>query len=395
MHAEVGRFGRKRRIVDIVLSMYALSTEILGEFLMSLERSNSIESRRHNKSGDLRRLFDLLRQDEDLWDLFTRREEYSSHRDCYERFPYYLSNNRCVFQPEVSKFLINNGFKVEYPEGKKFAICLTHDIDFVRYPLTRTIPEAVMFLFHLQIKDAFSRPFYVIKNCNPFWNFRDIMNLEEKYGAKSTFYFMSLEKGDIDFNYSAEDLSQEMGDISDRGFEVGLHGGHKAFDSLEVLHREKNLLEKAMGKKVIGYRNHFLRFKVPDTWELLKEAGFKYDATLGYADCLGFRNGMCHPFKPFNLKSNKEIDIIEIPLVLMDGTMDATYMRLDAQTAWRLTKGLIDTAQKYQGMITILWHNTYMVGERLKFYEKILDYGNEKDAWMTSAEDIYKFWIKQ
>ena len=136
-----------------------------------------------------------------------------------------------------------------------------------------------------------------------------------------------------------------------------------------------------------------MKFKVPDTWELLSEAGFKYDTTFGYADCVGFRNGMCHPFKPFNLNTNKEIDILEISLTIMDCTL-FDYMKQDMKGAWEVTKLLIDIVERYNGVITILWHNTYMIGENLKIYEKILEYCYEKGAWMTSGEEIEKWWSK-
>ena len=119
-------------------------------------------------------------------------------------------------------------------------------------------------------------------------------------------------------------------------------------------------------------------FKVPDTWELLSRAGFKYDTTFAYADCVGFRNGMCHPFKPFNLNTNKEIDILEIPLTIMDATI-FLHMNIDQKRAWDLTKQLIDTVEQYNGVITILFHNdTYKLEENLKFYEKLLKYCSEK-----------------
>ncbi len=38
--------------------------------------------------------------------------------------------------------------------------------------------------------------------------------------------------------------------------------------------------------------------------------------------------------------------------------------------------------------LTILWHNTYMEGEWLKCYEKVLRYCREKGAWMTSGKRI-------
>jgi peptidoglycan/xylan/chitin deacetylase (PgdA/CDA1 family) len=343
-------------------------------------------------------MIEILKQNNEIWDLFTKKEEYNPLMlDQYDRFPYYLSKRRNIFEPEVSKFLIENGLKIEYPKNKKFAVCLTHDIDVVYlYPSKVSIMyNAAKSLKQGQIKTALKMPFYKAnKNWNPLCDFEDIMALEEKYDAKSSFYFLTLDKGDLDFNFKVEDLEREMGNIADKGWEVGLHGGHNAYNNLDEIEGKKMRLEKVLGKKVVGYRNHFLKFNVPDTWELLSKASFKYDTTFGYADCVGFRNGMCHPFKPFNLDTSKEIDILEIPLTIMDGTL-FDYMKLDFKEAWKVTKMLIDTVEKYNGVITILWHNTYMVGEMLKFYEKILKYCDEKGAWMTSGEEIWKWWREE
>jgi hypothetical protein len=182
-----------------------------------------------------------------------------------------------------------------------------------------------------------------------------------------------------------------LGDIIDHGNEVGLHGGHTTYLRPEEMKSKKQRMEKLMNKKIIGYRNHFLRFKVPETWEYLREAGFLYDVTFGYADCVGFRNGMCHPFKPFNLNNGKTIEILEIPLTIMDVTF-IHYMRLDIKKSWEITKRLIDTVMQYNGVLTVLWHNTYLMGDQLKFYEKILSYCAEKNAWMTSGEEIAR-WV--
>jgi hypothetical protein len=73
--------------------------------------------------------------------------------------------------------------------------------------------------------------------------------------------------------------------------------------------------------------------------------------------------------------------------------MDATlynYMKLDIKSAWDITRLLIDTVEKNNGIVTILWHNTYMIGENLRFYENILKYCYEKGAWMTSGNEIEK-----
>ena len=338
-------------------------------------------------------MIEILKDNERLWDLFTKREEYDPPLlDKYQRFPYYLSKYRYVLEPKVSDFLIQSGMKVEYPDSKKFAVCLTHDINVLNFSKSTTVYETARSLRKRQFRRSLGLLLsQVSRKFNQMWNFERIMGLENKYGAKSSFYFLALEKSDQDFNFRIEDLRKELRNIINNGWEVGLHGGHEAYNDLDKIKKEKERLENVIGKQVIGYRNHYLRFKVPTTWVLLKEAGFKYDTTFGYADCVGFRNGMCHPFKPFSLKANKNIDILEIPLTIMDSTL-FEYMRLDLEDAWDITKWLIQTVEKYQGVITILWHNTSMTDVMLAFYEEILKYCQKRNAWMTSGEEIWRWW---
>jgi len=341
----------------------------------------------------MERLLGTLKENHELWDLFTRKEEYSpTFLDGHGRFPYYMSKHKNIFVPEVSRFLLENGLRVEYPEGRRFAVCLTHDIDFVYLPRLRIAANAIRSFSRGNVIGGFKTLLSnSVKRWNPFWNFHSILALEESYGAKSTFYFLSASERSMDFNFALADVEGDIRDIVARGWEVGLHGGYHSCFDIHRINEEKSRLEGVAGRDVVGCRNHYLRFKVPDSWELLSEAGFKYDTTLGYAGCAGFRNGMCHPFKPVNLNTGKEIDILEIPLTVMDGTLFES-MALDGERAWEITKLMVDVAEKHKGVVTVLWHNNYLVGDSLKMYEKLLKYCKEKSAWLTSGEEIYQWW---
>jgi peptidoglycan/xylan/chitin deacetylase (PgdA/CDA1 family) len=340
----------------------------------------------------------LLQKDPDLWDLFCRKEEYpsenypSSLRDKHNRFPCYASSYRHIFEPKASEYLMHHGYQVEYPDAKPFAVCLTHDIDEVYESITK---KSIRTLKHAA-RERFSESYQSLKQIHSkkslLTNFEDIMKMEDRYNARSSFYFLALDPGDRDFSYRIQDLEPEMGTILDRGWEVGLHVSRRGSYDPHRLLEEKRMLEKATNTTIYGCRNHYLKFIVPDTWELLSNAGFLYDCSFGYADCAGFRNGMCHPFRPFNLQTGKPVDIIEIPLVIMDDSLFDNYMRLNPDQAWDITRHLIDTVARYHGVITLLWHNYSFITEHGKFYEKILQYCAEKDAWMTSGETISSWW---
>ena len=337
-----------------------------------------------------------IQQKPKLWDHFTRKEEYNpSLTDQYERFPYYLSTYRDIFEPSVSRHLIQSGYKPEYPDGKKFAVCLTHDIDGVYRSFFSKGYHIARSVYSRNFSEIKKNLRYLFNKKYSYYNFNVIMDLEERYGATSSFYFLALVPGDQDYSYDIADLQDTLHSIRDRGWEVGLHGGHEAYDSYETICTEKKRLESVLGSPVTGYRNHYLHFRVPNTWEHLAKAGFLYDATFGYADCAGFRNGMCHPFRPYNLKTDQEINIIELPLIVMDCTLFAAYMRLDAPAAWTLIQRLIDTVADLRGVFTLLWHNTYLIEDssELKLYEKILAYCQERGAWMTSGDEIINWWI--
>lgn len=338
-----------------------------------------------------------IRQNEELWDLYTRKEEYSHQQlDEHGRFIYAHSTHQDILEPRVSQYLLKKGYEIEYPDQKQFAVCLTHDVDEIYPPLNHTLLSSWTCIKDMNLKGLKDQLFWKFhgKKRSPYCNFQEIMNLEEKYSARSSFYFLATDADIRRFRYNIEDLEEELGRITDRGWEVGLHGGYYAFNDLDTIVREKKRLEQVLGKVVTGYRNHYLRFRVPDSWEKLVRAGFKYDTTLGYPETVGFRNGMCHPFRPYNLFTDIEVDILEIPLIIMDATLINSVSSY--KDAWQMAKRIIDTVESCHGILTLNWHtNGFNCPFRVsgsKLYETILAYCYKRDAWMDSAQNLINGW---
>ncbi len=343
------------------------------------------------------RLHECIYEDKALWDIFTRKEEYDAIKlDKHSRFSYKLSAQDNIRCPVVSKALSENGLRIQYPENKKFALCLTHDIDDIYPTPIHTLYSSLCDIKRGDIKGLRTQLLWRIegKNNSPYINFKDIMKIEEKYDAKSSFYFLTATEDIRRFRYNIDELESELGFIVDNDCEVGLHGGYYTYNCLEKMKEEKKRLEEVLGKRIFGYRNHYLRFKVPETWELLAKAGFRYDSSLGYTDAIGFRSGMCHPFFPYNILKRDYIDILEINLNIMDSSLFKSVKSFDE--AWNNAKYLIDITQKYGGVLTLLWHNScFNCSFRLhweRMYEKILKYCHELDAWMTSGINVYNCW---
>ncbi len=331
----------------------------------------------------------------ELWQLFTAEEEYrASLKDRYGRAPYWASKNRTVFTPVISEYLLQNGLRPHYPGNKKFAVCLTHDIDMLYNNISRKqlAKNGAKSLVTLNLQNLSKNlQAGLRKRINPHFHIAETLKIEKKYEAKSSSYFLSLSKEEEDFNYDLSEISEIFDAIAKSNGEVGLHGGHLASNNISKIRQEKEKLEAAIGRSVDGYRSHYLKFNTPSTWEHLETLNFKYDTTYGFADCAGFRNGMCHPFQPYSLEKKAFLNIVELPLVIMDNTL-WKYMNLNEAGQFELCKQLIDTVARNNGVLTLLWHNTQMQGHPGLLYDAILKYANEKEAWMTTGNEIVDFW---
>lgn len=342
--------------------------------------------------------FDLLMKRDDLWDLFTRKDDYFRDRSVEHRSLYRLNGHGDIYTAHVSRFLREHGLHWEYPEGRTFGVCLTHDVDDVYPPGRHMLLSAAHSAARLDLRGACRQFAWKLlgKSHSPYRNFREIIRLEKEYGGESSFYFLGNGRDIWRYRYDVGELESDLGYIVDQGCEVGLHGGYYTYYDLDAMKEEKRRVERALNRTIHGYRNHYLSFKVPDTWELLAKAGFGYDTTLGYNDRPGFRNGMCHPFRPYSRATGMPIDIVEIPLVIMDDSL--FWDRRTFPEAWSIALRLVDDVAACGGVITLLWHNnvfgaTYRETWK-RMYLKLLQHCSEKNAWITSGENIWKWGLK-
>ena len=89
-------------------------------------------------------MYDILKNDREIWDIFTLKDEYEEGpRDIYGRLPYNLASYKEIDRPVVSHYLMENGFDLEYPGGGNFAVSLSHDIDVLERSLPRRIYDTL------------------------------------------------------------------------------------------------------------------------------------------------------------------------------------------------------------------------------------------------------------
>jgi hypothetical protein len=160
--------------------------------------------------------------------------------------------------------------------------------------------------------------------------------------------------------------------------EIGLHPSYKSNSSFTILTKEKNRLNSILGSEKIATRSrqHFLKLKIPHTYQRLIKAGFTHDYTMGYADCVGFRAGTARPHFFFDLEHNEPTKLLIHPFAYMDGTLNE-YLKLKPIDAEAKIKELVHEVKKYGGEFICIWHNE-TIGDfgKWKGWKAVLEYTN-------------------
>ena len=270
-------------------------------------------------------------------------------------------------------------------------VALSHDVDRVKksYQYITGIIRSIITSDLKQVKNHCSSVF----RHEPYWNFSKIIEIENDYGIKSTFFFMNETIRFNLFDISNWKLSLgryklnnpsvvELVKWLDRnGWEIGLHGSFLSFKNINLLLSEKELLEKIVGHEINGIRQHYLNLD-ENTWEIQKEIGFKYDSTFGYTREIGFKDNVYNYFQPFG------DDFIVFPLIIMD---DCFMKKRDK---WNEFLKIVDIASGKESLLVINWHqrvfNEKEFPEYLTFYVKILNELKRKGAKFYRLSDYYE-----
>ena len=327
-----------------------------------------------------------------------------------------------LYRPVVDEdYLANGGQKPSWPDGKPFAVCLTHDVDTVSiYSLRQSLRARREQLLNggsafqkvksfLGVGIDLARAGIRGGQKDPLHCYEHWLEVEKEVDAHSTFFFWPgwsnvMKHHGTDCTYELYDqiifdgqkctVAEMIQEIERRGWEIGLHPSWYSFDDADELKRQKEALEKALSREIVSIRQHYLHYDIRVTPRVHAEAGFKYDSTLGFNDNVGFRFGTCYPWNLYDLKAEKELPIKEIPLIIQDGAMlnPAKGMRLDEDTAFQYVEQIIEAVEKVGGVLTLLWHpNSVIKPDWWNLYLRTLKYLMEKDAWFETVKGVGKY----
>lgn len=287
-----------------------------------------------------------------------------------------------------------------WPEGRPFALFLSHDVDQIH---DRELFRVLADLNHVRriwtqgepgnAALALRRVVRALVAPKPAErDFAAILEIEARYGFRSTFFVLHdpyWSRNGPRYRLTCPEIRRIADLVRGAGCEIGLHGGVLRLNQADGYRESREALRAALGVDAVGIRNHLLRFSGADTWAAQEAAGFRYDATFGFADRLGPRDGRLAPFIP------EGRNILELPLTVMDVTLFRN-LGLQGEAALDAAWQAIEPVAQAGGLVSLLWHNNYFCEPEYRdwqwTYEQLLDRLAALDPWCATGAEIERRW---
>jgi peptidoglycan/xylan/chitin deacetylase (PgdA/CDA1 family) len=211
---------------------------------------------------------------------------------------------------------------------------------------------------------------------NPYYNIPDIMNLEEKFGMRSTFFFRTMyEDGDY------TDYEDDIRTLVKGNWEIGLHSEPSSIYDIHSISKEKTKLENLSKTVLLGNRAHYLAFDEQFPSKLQK-VGFAYDSSVKkFRSSIDIRDTGYY----------RHDKLIEFPITLMDAYLFA-FMNVKEEQVINIfeqtIKDIKSTEQDFK-IVTVLWHDNVLKMKGGRMYAKILEFlTSQEDTKITRGIDL-------
>jgi hypothetical protein len=278
------------------------------------------------------------------------------------------------------------------PEPRRLRVKLGHDVDQIGLPFS--LRSAIGHALRRKSVTSMARDLLApLAGLDTAYQsaLRRLVALSFEHSLDSAVYWKMSTRGCFDAGYDVREpkLLKLIRQFQENGIEMGVHPGYRSFDSIETLRDEVSALQELFDDPRLGGRQDFLRWS-PRMWGRWESLGLAYDASVGFADHIGFRAGTCLPFRAWLLDKHREAELIEIPLLAMDGTLFG-YMRLEPAAALTCLRELGALCKAFGGVFSLLWHHTTQFSRGwAAMYRTLLDElsGAERFDWRAVTDGL-------
>jgi hypothetical protein len=198
---------------------------------------------------------------------------------------------------------------------------------------------------------------------DPFDNLSGLTHATEHLPHPSPFFIWIGDYGPNDKGLSPQHpfFRERIKELA-RHHPLGLHPSYASFQNPDQLRLEKERLENLIGKPISINRFHFLRYRLPQSFRQLLEAGFLEDWSMGFSNRYGFRAGTGNSFHWYDLENERASSLLLVPFLAMDSM--AYHKRGETAQAFRKKiSGLMSVPDTISYSAKVVLHNEFPTWE--------------------------------
>jgi hypothetical protein len=253
-----------------------------------------------------------------------------------------------------------------WPEGRRWAVALTHDVDIVAWWPAFTAMRIAELVRHGEWRQAWraaGAAAAALSRAPVLAGVEQVLALEAEHDLRSTWFILcgtptlrTMAAGDLTYRPESGDARTILRRISLGNHALGLHGSFETFTNGDAFRHQRERLAGLAGRPIDGVRQHFLRLRPGDTHRAMVTAGLTYDASLGFPDRNGFRIGVADIVPQWDAGAGRPLAIDQAPVIWMDRAL-SKYRGEERPKAW-VDDGLAlaDTCREVEGLWTGVWH---------------------------------------
>ena len=192
---------------------------------------------------------------------------------------------------------------------------------------------------------------------DPYDTFDEMGRIHSERGLKPIMFFLTSGYGKYDKSISPQNETfRELVGHSMKFGSPAIHPSYRSAGKPAILQKEIQMLSSITGGNILASRQHYLKFKLPESYRQYLEAGIRTEYSMGYASHSGFRAGTSKPFHFYDLEQEMETPLKVTPFQVMDRTLK-DYMKLSPISAVEKIRKLVDAVRSVNGTFVSIWHN--------------------------------------
>jgi hypothetical protein len=298
--------------------------------------------------------------------------------------------------PRVAELAAGLGLERRgYPGGERFLVALTHDVDLLGggglSTAARKLAGSLAHRSRRRLLESTAFTADALRGRDPDYPLEAMLAAEGARG--STCFFLTRQEAPQD-GYPERYGPALVGALERTraaGVEVALHASYTARERPGAIADEARPLREAQ-----GLRHHYLRSDPSRLAAELREAGLRYDSSIGWPSLPGLRAGTPYPYRLWDAR-RREPGGWELPLVVMDATLaEERYLGLGADEAYEAAVAALEQVAEHGGAVAILWHppshHPRLSGGYDRLYKRLLEWIDERGGRAGSAAETLDRW---